>query len=445
MRLHELLQSGALDAAAACLLEERRSDLARQPELLGVLEDPAARADTPSLACAISAFLLLSGDDAGARLAYGAGLGPAAAGKVLHTCRLVPNPAACYALESLTPQAQELYAREPLLLGSAPSMRLPPPQVARLENGLVYGQSFLPVSAEGRACPVWFVHNPLVLWKVLHYEDTETVPVGAGNGLLGCFAGVDEFDEAILIGHHDNFGHWLLNHLGRLAFLDAIPGRENLPLVVGDNIGTSQLDCLARLGYPPSRLIRLKKGRLARFRRLWAPMMSLCAGPDGRLYWSPRTLDFMRRGLGVPAQPAPKPGKRIFIGRQGARWRRLLNEDALRKMLSEWGFQAVDPGTLSIAQQVELAADAEVICGIIGAGMSLALFAPPAAKVIELKYHSNDGVTLLFPSLCQRLGQQVREVRGTPLVQEGVNPVNYDFMVPAPLVREALASLGIEK
>lgn len=441
----ELLQAGSLDAAAAWLLEERRADLARHPQILGVLEDPASRGDAQTLACAISAFLLLGGDDDGARLAYAAGLGAAAAAKVLHTCRLVSDPAACYALENLSPQAQELYAREPLVLGAAPASRLPPPQVARLENGLVYGLSFLPVTAEGKASPTWFVHNPLVLWKILHYEDMETIPIGAGNGLLGCFDGVDEFDEAILIGHNNNFGHWLLNHLGRLAFIGAIPGHERLPLVVGDNIGGSQLECLATLGYPASRLIRLKKGRLARFRRLWAPMMSLCSGPDGRLYWSPRMLDFMRQGLGVPAQSRPKRGKRIFITRQGAKWRRLLNEDVLRKMLAEWGFQVVDPGTLSIAQQVELAADAEVICGVIGAGMSLVLFAPPECKVIELKYHSKDGITLLFPALSQQLGQPCREVRGTPLAQEGVNPVNYDFMVPAPLVREALTSLAVEK
>jgi glycosyl transferase family 61 len=357
----------------------------------------------------------------------------------------VSDPSACYALENLSPEAQELYACEPLTAGDAPLLRLPPPQIARLDNGMLYGLSFLPVTAEGKASPTGFVHNPLVLWKMLHPEDTASVPVGAGNALLGCFDGVDEFDEGILIGDNRNFGHWLLNHLTRLALVASIPGHERLPLLVGETIGSAQLECLAHLGYPPSRLIRLRKGRLARFRRLWAPMMPLCAGPDGRLYWSPQSLAFVRRGLGVSAQSRPRPGKRIFISRQGAKWRRLLNEDVVRTMLSAWGFQAVDPGTLSIAQQVELAADAEVICGSIGAGMSLVAFAPAGTKVVELKYRSSDGITMLFPAICQWLGQPWGEVRGSPLVQEGVNPLNYDFMVPAHLVTDALAALGVAK
>lgn len=444
MSLHALLEAGALDHAAAWLLDTARSELEKHPDILKVLEQASPAADRQDLAGAISAYLLMGGDRGGAKLAYSAGLGAVSASKVLVSCELVRQPEQCYELTDLAPEAQRRYERVPCG-GAASASERATPQIARLEQGALYGATYLPVTREEKACPPWFIHNPNAVEKLVTLESPETLPAGAGNSLLGCFDGVDEFDEGVLVGGSDNFGHWLLNCQARLAFVADLPALRALPLVVGEQIRSAHLDCLERFGYPASRLIRIRKGRLARFRRLWAPMMPFCVGPDWRLYWSPAAIDFLREGFGIDPGARPERRKRLYISRRGAKWRRLLNEDALLKLLGEWGFQAVDPGALSIGEQIDLAANAEAIVGPAGAGMNLLLFAPRGAKIVELNYHKpNPGEMNLLPALCRHIGQDCRAATGMPLVQ-GSNPLNYDYLVYAHLVVAALQSLGVTR
>jgi capsular polysaccharide biosynthesis protein len=62
----------------------------------------------------------------------------------------------------------------------------------------------------------------------------------------------------------------------------------------------------------------------------------------------------------------------------------LINEDALRDFLQREGFTVVIPGELPFADQVKLFAQAGVIVGIHGAGLTNLLWAPPGCTVIEL-------------------------------------------------------------
>ena len=429
MSVRDLLETGGLRAAASWLLREHRADLSGAPEILRVLETAASAPDVRPLASVVAAYLLLSGDQEAARRAYSLGLGPEAQGRVIDSCELVAEPAQCYELRSLPAEADRVYQTR-----SGESLR-----IARLEQARVYGMTFLPVTADVKACAKRFVHNSNHVQKILYYaEGQETFPVATDSALLGSFSGCDDFGAAVLIGNIDNIGHWLLNHLARLALVEPMPELKGLPLVVGENISARQLECLERFGYPPSRLIRLRKGRLARFDELWAPMMLYCA--EG---WSPAVLDFLRRGFGVTERRSGGRGRRLYLTRRNSRWRRLLNEDAIAGLLAQRGFEVADPGALSMADQVRLAAGAEAIVGIYGGAMTLMMFAPRGTRVIELQYQRADmNEVNVTPSFCHQLGQPYQVVLGIPQVS-GTNPLDYDFTLAPELLERALDSAGI--
>jgi hypothetical protein len=66
--------------------------------------------------------------------------------------------------------------------------------------------------------------------------------------------------------------------------------------------------------------------------------------------------------------------ERLYISRQGAKHRRVLNEDALMQLLEKWGFHKVVLEDLPFREQVELFHRAEIIVGPHGAGLGTIFF-----------------------------------------------------------------------
>lgn len=434
----ELLEAGDLAAVASWLLAERRPEVAKYPKILAGLESGSQ--DRQQLAHVVATFLLVTGEHDLARLAYTLGLPSDQPPPLLETCRLYDDPGQSYQFIEPSAEGGRSYPLEGVALpGPERAPALGVLRVARIEGASVYGRTFLPVTADRKAARKWFIHNANTIDRVRLLENAGTFPVATFNSLMGCFTGVDRFGEAVLLGDSANIGHWLMNHLGRLAPI-AGTKLEKLPLVVGEGIGERQLECLERFGYPGSRLIRIGKGRLARFDLLWAPMMPFCS--EG---WSPAVLTFLREKFGIGDRPRSGRGRRLYITRRGARWRRVLNEEAVAALLIERGFEPVDPGALSIAEQIALAADAEAVVGVVGAGLNLAVFCPPQTKVIQLYYRrSNMHEMNVFPAFCSWMGQPFQELLGIPHPSPEVHHLNYDFTVTPERLKRALRSMGID-
>lgn len=77
-------------------------------------------------------------------------------------------------------------------------------------------------------------------------------------------------------------------------------------------------------------------------------------------------------------------GKRVYISRAKAGWRKVLNERELLRLLSQFDFQSYCLEDMSVRQQIQLFQEAEVILGPHGAGLANMVFAPPGAMVIEI-------------------------------------------------------------
>ena len=77
-------------------------------------------------------------------------------------------------------------------------------------------------------------------------------------------------------------------------------------------------------------------------------------------------------------------GRRLFVSRGSAASRRVVNEAALEPVLTEHGFEIVDPAGMSVAEQVKLFSQARFVAGPHGAGLTNLLFSAPGTRVVEI-------------------------------------------------------------
>jgi capsular polysaccharide biosynthesis protein len=97
------------------------------------------------------------------------------------------------------------------------------------------------------------------------------------------------------------------------------------------------------------------------------------------------------------------PNKKIYISRQKATKRKIINEDAVLSLLMSYGFEEHFFEDYNLLQQIELMRQATHIVGLHGAGLTNMLFMPKHSKVLELRNEGDDLNNCYF-SLASDLG-----------------------------------------
>jgi len=184
----------------------------------------------------------------------------------------------------------------------------------------------------------------------------------------------------VLAGRGDlNYYHFLLDIFPRLALFETpgvpTPERWYVPLTQPFQREILELDGFL----PRDGIVDADSSPHVRAETLIAPGM-----PDAHKRIPPWTVEFIRERLKPPGVELV-PGRRIYVTRGRKRHNRIVrNEEAVLEMLGERGFTAVDPGALSVAEQIRMFAEAEWIVGPHGAALTNLLFASPGASVIEM-------------------------------------------------------------
>jgi capsular polysaccharide biosynthesis protein len=141
--------------------------------------------------------------------------------------------------------------------------------------------------------------------------------------------------------------------------------------------------------------------------------------------WGPA---FVRRR--ILAQPKPISGsRRLYISRALAGRRRLENESKLyHEVFAPRGFEFIQLERLRLKEQAELFAQASVVAGPHGAGLTNVIYAPEKCKVVELL--SEDCAALCYWRLADELKIEYSYVLGTPTASVSTNVGQYrDFSV----------------
>jgi hypothetical protein len=172
-----------------------------------------------------------------------------------------------------------------------------------------------------------------------------------------------------------NVGHWLMDGVLRLSVLEAAGIAGDIKIIVPDT-QPKYTQPVEALGYGPERYGGLREGHWEA-EQLLVP--SYLSTPGFIRPWGGR---WIRERLGV--EDKPPGGRRLWISRNRARYRRLQNEDEILALLAGEGFEKVELEKMTFREQVDILSQANAVAGPHGAGMTNLLFAPHGTRVLEL-------------------------------------------------------------
>ncbi|MGJ9412766.1 glycosyltransferase family 61 protein [Aeromicrobium sp. CF4.19] len=175
-----------------------------------------------------------------------------------------------------------------------------------------------------------------------------------------------------------NYYHSLMDALPRWAVLtEALPDARPDHVVVSHRTRwDAQLASL--VGLDRFHLVEPEKHLAVDTDRLLVPSLNNVRN------LAPRWItDWLRRTL-PPRDVTGRP-RRLYVTRGSApRSRRLVHEPDLCPQLERMGFTRFDPGAVTVQEQIDHFAAAEVVVGVHGAGLANLNFAPEGVRVLEL-------------------------------------------------------------
>jgi capsular polysaccharide biosynthesis protein len=174
----------------------------------------------------------------------------------------------------------------------------------------------------------------------------------------------------------DNYYHFLTDVLPRLELLRRGGIEPEVYLV--NRTTRFQRDLLDHLGITSDRCLGVEKYPHLRAEQLIVPSV-----PDDQLRTPPWIVAWLRSAF-LPDDVA-SPHRRLYVGRGNKKHtRRVDNEVDVLRVLEPLGFESIDPGRMSPAEQVRAFAEAECVVGVHGAGLTNLAFCPPGVRVVEM-------------------------------------------------------------
>ena len=109
---------------------------------------------------------------------------------------------------------------------------------------------------------------------------------------------------------------------------------------------------------------------------------SICDGAAGTSQWK---CEYLKRiFLNEQQSLNTDYSERIYISREKASYRRIVNEEQVVGCLENFGFRKVKLETMSVTEQALCMAAAKVVVAPHGAGLTNLVFCSPGTKVIEI-------------------------------------------------------------
>lgn len=259
---------------------------------------------------------------------------------------------------------------------------------------------------------------------------TTSVEVVSGQRCLYNFPKPTDIDHRIgcYIGSNSNYFHWLIEDAPRVEFLLNHTLYRDVPILIDERSAPWQTDLLKMLGVKENRLLQVNFKRPVTIQQLVLPPRL-----SKNLVVHPRSVDFLRSNLLPRERPSCTAGKRIYLSRgAGSTKRAFLNEKEVENRLHKEGFVSVNTGEMTLAQQMELMSDVEIIAGAGGAAMSNMVFAPAGAKI--LAFGAESALSETFTSLAAACGQKYVLCTGTsyPNADRHWIWTRFDFTIDMP-------------
>lgn len=171
----------------------------------------------------------------------------------------------------------------------------------------------------------------------------------------------------------DNYYHWMVETIPKIRYLRAFEVEQELvTLLIPTDAPPFVDETLDLLGWPSSRVER------AEHESYHVPELVVPSFPDRR----PSEFEWLREEVLENAPDRiPESGNNVYVSRANGVERRVVNEDEVMDVLSEYGFERYLLEERSLAENARLFADANVVMGPHGAGLTDIIFAEDCTLV----------------------------------------------------------------
>ena len=235
--------------------------------------------------------------------------------------------------------------------------------------------------------------------------------------------------------------HWLLDTLPRLGALSAA-GRSPADydhVVLASAPHPFHVQSLQALGIPSGKVVT--RGEAGP--RLRCDAFDFVTPVRQSYLAEPWVYAFVEQLFGAPS-PA-RPFRKLFISRQKARRRRIVDEAWLHPVLERRGYQIVNAEDHALKDMARMCAEATAIAGPHGAGIANSVFARPGARVLEIfgahispEYWRLAGQRGLTYACCQARDEAGRAFDAEDLAQTGLRERQAAGMSVSPAELERL-------
>ena len=176
-----------------------------------------------------------------------------------------------------------------------------------------------------------------------------------------------------------NYFHWMFEVLARIHLLrlSGIPVEKYV--VNRQGYLPFQQETLDVVGLTADKLIDCHSFSHIEADQLVVPSLPCYTGHPPK--WA---CDFLRYELMAKRGIQSILGyERIYVSRSDARYRKVINEDEVMTLLSAFGFRSVSLNQVSVYEQAQIFASAQVIVSPHGAGLANLVFCQAGTKVVE--------------------------------------------------------------
>ena len=192
-----------------------------------------------------------------------------------------------------------------------------------------------------------------------------------------------------------NYYHWLFDILVRFYLLELGNIQYDKIIISNQHNFKYQRETLDLFGVEYSKLFTCHKNFHLEANKIIVPSL---VGYYGRMpKWACNYLrnKFLRYSSKVVGY------ERLFISREKAGQRNIVNEEQVLGVLKKYGFRKVILEELPVLEQINLFASAEAVVAPHGAGLANLVFCKPDTKVIEL--FSPNYVNVMYWRLCNHV------------------------------------------
>ena len=230
-----------------------------------------------------------------------------------------------------------------------------------------------------------------------------------------------------------NYGHCLTDIIPRIQWFHQLyPG---IRIIIHKEMPKQIFEVLALLGINKDKMIllgdELVNAKTLYFVNLWNQHPLIHSTKTFQI------LEDIKKQTQVKGWRFKSRPKKIFVNRNDAHTRHIINHREVSRYLKQKGFSEISTGKLSIKEQIHYFSEAEHVIGISGAAMTNIVFSEPHTKVLNLSPSSMP--SLYFWDIAHHANVDYAIAYFAATHKEKI--LHSDFFVNLSILEEMLAAL----